>query len=87
MRRPPVRAGERAERVPLAGAQVELVERLVQHPLDSPVDAADPVDDPLDPEVEPRQLVVDLLQPPVDVVLLSGLGHVEILHSKRLDVK
>src|SRR5262249_13816886 len=80
-------ARERTERVPFAGAQPVLVERLVEHSPDPAVDASDPVDDPLDPQVECRQLDPDLLQPPVDVVLLSGLCHGEILQSKTFDVK
>jgi hypothetical protein len=76
---------EMRKRLPLAHAQVEVGERLVEHPVEPALQAVDAVDDALDLEIDrARQLV--LRQPAVDVVLL-GFFHVLILDHEPLDVK
>ncbi len=79
------RAPERPEHLPLAVVQPEALEGLVHLAVEPPVQPADAVDDPLDDEILDRKAGTEVLEEPVDVVLV---GHVRAyLDINCLDVK
>ena len=69
------RAPERPENLPLPVVEPEALERLVHLPVQAPVQPADPVDDSFDDEIHAGEARTEVLEEPVDVVLL---GHARI---------
>ena len=67
------RAPERPEHLPLAVVQPESLEGLVHLTVEPSVQPADAIDDPLNDQVLDRKALTEVLEEPIDVILV---GHV-----------